>query len=454
MTKHYDYISIGGGSGGIASLNRAANYGKKCAIIEANQLGGTCVNLGCVPKKVMWYGAQVAEAIHKYAPDYGFDVELKGFDFQKLVQSRQQYIENIHRAYDNNLAKNGVEVIKGFAKFVDTNTVEVNGELITADHILIATGGHPIQPDLKGAEYGIDSDGFFALNHLPKRVAIVGAGYIAVEIAGVLNSLGADVHLYVRKHSPLRTFDHTIVETLLIEMEQAGIKLHTNTVISEVNKNDDDSLDLTTHDGGEDCIDTVDCLIWAIGRAPSTDGINLQVTGVETTETGKIKVDKFQNTNVDGIYAVGDIIENSVDLTPVAIAAGRRLSERLFNNKPNEHLNYSLIPTVIFTHPAIGTIGLSEIDAVEHYGKENIKCYTSSFTDMYSAVTQHRQKCTMKLVCLGNDEKVIGLHGIGFGVDEMIQGFAVAIKMGATKADFDNTVAIHPTGSEEIVTMR
>lgn len=451
MTKHYDYIAIGGGSGGIASINRAASYGKKCAIIEANQLGGTCVNLGCVPKKVMWYGAQVAEAIQKYAPDYGFDVELKGFDFQKLVNSRQQYIENIHRAYDNNLAKNGVEVIKGFAKFVDTNTVEVNGELITADHILIATGGHPIFPDIKGAEYGIDSDGFFALNELPKSVAIVGAGYIAVEIAGVMNSLGAEVHQYVRQHSPLRSFDHTIVETLLIEMEQDGIQLHTNTVLTEVIKNDDGSLTLCTADGS---LDTVDCLIWAIGRAPSTDNINLQVTGVATTDNGKIKVDKFQNTNIDGIYAVGDIIENSVDLTPVAIAAGRRLSERLFNNKPDEHLNYELIPTVIFTHPAIGTIGLSEIDAINQFGKDNIKCYTSTFTDMYSAVTQHRQKSTMKLVCLGEDEKVIGLHGIGYGVDEMIQGFAVAIKMGATKADFDNTVAIHPTGSEEFVTMR
>jgi len=402
----------------------------------------------------MWYGAQVAEAIHNFAPDYGFDVDVKGFDFSKLVQSRQQYIENIHRAYDNNLAKNGVEVIKGFAKFVDTNTVEVNGELITADHILIATGGHPIQHNIKGAEYGIDSDGFFALNHLPKRVAIVGAGYIAVEIAGVLNSLGAEVHLYVRKHSPLRAFDHTIVETLLIEMEQSGIQLHTNTVISEVNKNDDDSLNLSTNDGDKESIETVDCLIWAIGRAPSTDNINLQVTGVATNEIGKIKVDKFQNTNIENIYAVGDIIENSVDLTPVAIAAGRRLSERLFNNKANEHLDYTLIPTVIFTHPAIGTIGLSEIDAVAQFGKDNIKCYTSTFTDMYSAVTQHRQKCTMKLVCLGEEEKVIGLHGIGFGVDEMIQGFAVAIKIGATKADFDNTVAIHPTGSEEFVTMR
>ena len=451
MSRHYDYIAIGGGSGGIASINRAAMYGKKCAIIEANHLGGTCVNLGCVPKKVMWYGAQVAEAMHKYAPDYGFDVEVKGFDFNKLVETRQKYIANIHRSYENNLAKNNVEVINGFAKFVDSKTVEVNGEHITADHILIATGGRPIYPDIKGAEYGIDSDGFFALQQLPKRVAVVGAGYIAVEITGVLRSLGSEVDLYVRQHSPLRSFDHSIVNVLLEEMAKEGIELHTHTVIKQIVKNEDGSLTIEWEDGRTN---TVDCLIWAVGREPATDKINLEVTGVETNSIGKIKVDKFQNTNVAGLYAVGDIIENSIDLTPVAIAAGRRLSERLFNNKPNEHLDYSLVPTVIFTHPPIGTIGMSEMQAIEQYGEDAIKCYTSSFTPMYSAVTQHRQKCTMKLVCLGDEEKVIGLHGIGFGVDEMIQGFAVAIKMGATKADFDNTVAIHPTGSEEFVTMR
>lgn len=451
MTKHYDYISIGGGSGGIASLNRAASYGKKCAIIEASHLGGTCVNLGCVPKKVMWYGAQVAEAIHKYVPDYGFDIDVKGFDFKKLVETRQKYISNIHRSYETNLAKNKVEVIQGFAKFVDAKTVEVNGELITADHILIATGGRPVFPDVKGAEYGIDSDGFFELEQLPERVAVVGAGYVAVEIAGVLRSLGSEVDLYVRQHSPLRSFDHSIVNVLIEEMDKEGIELHTHTVIKEVIKNEDGSLTIDLEDGRTN---TVDCLIWAVGREPATDKINLEVTGVETNSIGKIKVDKFQNTNVEGIYAVGDIIENSIDLTPVAVAAGRRLSERLFNNKPNEHLDYNLVPTVIFTHPPIGTIGMSEMQAIAQYGEDSIKCYSSTFTPMYSAVTQHRQKCTMKLVCLGDEEKVIGLHGIGFGVDEMIQGFAVAIKMGATKADFDNTVAIHPTGSEEFVTMR
>ncbi|OOR99916.1 glutathione-disulfide reductase [Haemophilus paracuniculus] len=454
--KHYDYLAIGGGSGGIASINRAASYGKKCAIIEAKHLGGTCVNVGCVPKKVMWHGAQIAEAIKLYAPDYGFDVSLNHFDFNKLIESREAYIGRIHTSYNNVLGKNNVDVINGFAKFVNKNTVEVtlaNGEKeqITADHILIATGGRPTRPAIKGAEYGIDSDGFFALNALPKRVAVVGAGYIAVEIAGVLNSLGSETHLFVRQHAPLRTFDPLIVETLLEVMAQDGIQLHTQAIPQEVVKNADGSLTLKLEDGRSQ---TVDCLIWAIGRQPATDVINLEATGVATNEKGYIKVDKFQNTNVDGIYAVGDIIEGGIELTPVAVAAGRRLSERLFNNKPNEHLDYNLVPTVVFSHPPIGTIGLTEPQAIEQYGADNVKVYKSSFTPMYSAVTQHRQPCRMKLVCVGEQQKIVGLHGIGFGMDEILQGFAVAIKMGATKADFDNTVAIHPTAAEEFVTMR
>ncbi len=451
MSKHYDYIAIGGGSGGIASINRAASYGKKCAIIEAKHLGGTCVNVGCVPKKVMFYGAQIAEAINHYAPDYGFDVTLHKFDFAKLVESRQAYISRIHTSYNNVLAKNNVDVINGFAKFVNANTVEVNGEQITADHILIATGGRPSRPDIKGAEHGIDSDGVFALNALPKRVAVVGAGYIAVELAGVLNSLGAETHLFVRQNTPIRSFDPLIIDTLVEVLTQDGITLHSKAIPQEVIKNADSSLTLKLEDGRETVVDT---LVWAIGREPATDNINLAATGVATNERGFIKVDKYQNTNVKGIYAVGDIIEGGIELTPVAVAAGRRLSERLFNNKPTEHLDYNLVPTVVFSHPPIGTIGLTEPKAVEQYGAENVKVYKSSFTPMYSAVTQHRQPCRMKLVCVGKDEKIVGLHGIGFGVDEMIQGFAVAIKMGATKADFDNTVAIHPTGSEEFVTMR
>ncbi|HDL5700125.1 TPA: glutathione-disulfide reductase [Mannheimia haemolytica] len=456
MAKHYDYIAIGGGSGGIASINRAASYGQKCAIIEAKHLGGTCVNVGCVPKKVMFYGAQVAEAINHYAPDYGFDITVNNFDYAKLVESRQAYIGRIHTSYSNVLAKNNVDVLHGFARFKDAKTLVVSyadgsSEEVTAEHILIATGGRPSVPNVKGAEYGITSDGVFALDALPKSVAIVGAGYIAVELAGVFNSLGVNTHLFVRQHAPMRNQDPLIVDTLLEVLAQDGIELHTQATPQEVVKNADGSLTLKLQDGRET---SVESLVWAIGREPATDKINLEAAGVETNERGFIKVDKFQNTNVPNIYAVGDIIEGGIELTPVAVAAGRRLSERLFNNKLNEHLDYSLVPTVVFSHPPIGTVGLSEPKAIEQYGAENVKVYKSSFTAMYTAVTQHRQPCRMKLVCVGEEEKVVGLHGIGFGVDEMIQGFAVAIKMGATKADFDNTVAIHPTGSEEFVTMR
>ena len=451
MSKHYDYIAIGGGSGGIASINRAAMYGQKCALIEAKELGGTCVNVGCVPKKVMWHAAQIREAIELYGPDYGFDTTLNRFDWDKLVASRSAYIDRIHTSYDNVLGKNKVDVIKGFARFVDAKTVEVNGETLTADHILIATGGRPVHPSIPGAEYGIDSDGFFELPALPKRVAIVGAGYIAVELAGVINGLGAEAHLFVRKHAPLRSFDPLIVETLVEVMESEGPTLHTNATPTSVVKNADGSLTLTLEDGRSQ---TVDCLIWAIGREPSTDNINLAAAGVKTSDSGHIVVDKFQNTSVPGIYAVGDNITGAVELTPVAVAAGRRLSERLFNNKPDEHLDYSNIPTVVFSHPPIGTVGLSEPAAREQYGDDAVKVYKSSFTAMYTAVTAHRQPCRMKLVCVGPEEKIVGIHGIGYGMDEMLQGFAVALKMGATKKDFDNTVAIHPTGSEEFVTMR
>lgn len=450
MTKHYDYLAIGGGSGGIASINRAASYGKKCAIIEAKYLGGTCVNVGCVPKKIMWHAAQIAEAIHLYGPDYGFDTTVNKFDWKKLIASRSAYIDRIHQSYDRVLGNNKVDVITGFARFVDAHTVEVNGEKITADHILIATGGRPSIPSIPGAEHGINSDGFFELDAMPKRVGVVGAGYIAVEIAGVLNGLGAETHLFVRKHAPLRTFDPMIVEALVEVMAAEGPMLHTESVPKSITKNADGSLTLALENGTEQ---VVDCLIWAIGREPATDNINLEAAGIKTNERGYIPVDKFQNTNVAGVYAVGDNT-GAVELTPVAVAAGRRLSERLFNNKPDEHLDFTNIPTVVFSHPPIGTIGLTEIQAREQYGDDQVKIYKSSFTAMYTAVTSHRQPCRMKLVCAGKDEKIVGIHGIGFGMDEILQGFAVAVKMGATKKDFDNTVAIHPTAAEEFVTMR
>ena len=450
MVKEYDYIVIGGGSGGIASANRAAMHGAKVILFEGKEVGGTCVNVGCVPKKVMWYGAQVAETLHRYAGEYGFDVTINKFDFATLKANRQAYIDRIHGSYERGFDSNGVERVYEYARFVAPHTVEVAGERYTAPHILIATGGHALYPNIPGSEYGITSDGFFELDEVPKRTAVIGAGYIAVEVAGVLNALGSDTHLFVRKDRPLRTFDKDIVDVLVDEMAKSGPTLHTHANATEVVKNADDSLTIS-FDNGETI--TVDCLIWAIGRAANTSGFGLEKTGVKLTEKGTIYSDEFENTSVPGIYALGDVT-GKLDLTPVAVKAGRQLSERLFNNKADAKLDYTDVATVVFSHPVIGSVGLTEEKAIAKYGEENIKVYKSSFTPMYTALGDNRQPSTMKLVTLGEDEKIIGLHGIGYGVDEMIQGFSVAIKMGATKADFDNTVAIHPTGSEEFVTMR
>ena len=450
MVKEYDYIVIGGGSGGIASANRAAMHGAKVILFEGKEVGGTCVNVGCVPKKVMWYGAQVAETLHRYAGEYGFDVTINKFDFATLKANRQAYIDRIHGSYERGFDSNGVERVYEYARFVDPHTVEVAGERYTAPHILIATGGHALYPNIPGSEYGITSDGFFELDEVPKRTAVIGAGYIAVEVAGVLNALGSDTHLFVRKDRPLRTFDKDIVDVLVDEMAKSGPTLHTHANVTEVVKNADDSLTIS-FDNGETI--TVDCLIWAIGRAANTSGFRLEKTGVKLTEKGTIYSHEFENTSVPGIYALGDVT-GKLDLTPVAVKAGRQLSERLSNNKADAKLDYTDVATVVFSHPVIGSVGLTEEKAIAKYGAENIKVYKSSFTPMYTALGENRQPSTMKLVTLGDDEKIIGLHGIGYGVDEMIQGFSVAIKMGATKADFDNTVAIHPTGSEEFVTMR
>ncbi|MEQ1130220.1 glutathione-disulfide reductase [Acinetobacter johnsonii] len=450
MPKHYDYIAIGGGSGGIASVNRAALYGKKCALIEMGDIGGTCVNVGCVPKKVMWYSAQIADAIKKYGPDYGFDTELKSFEWKKLINNRQDYIKRIRASYDSVLSKNNIDVIHGFAKFIDKKTIEVNGEKITADHILIATGTQASLPDIEGVEFGIDSNGFFELQNLPKRTAIIGSGYIAVELAGVLNSLGSNVQLFIRKNQPLRNLDSFLGQTLIEHMRSENIQVYTHTQIKKVSKLEDNSIVLYLEDGNKHI---VDCLIWAVGRKPNTQPLDLNLTNIQLNDEGFIQVDSFQNTTETGVYAIGDIT-GKVELTPVAVAAGRRLSERLFNNKPNEHLDYNNVPTVVFSHPPIGTVGLTEEKAIEQFGKDNVKVYSSSFTSMYTAVTEHKQLTKMKLICVGAEEKILGIHGIGYGMDEILQGFTVALKMGATKQDFDNTIAIHPTSSEEFVTMR
>lgn len=447
--KTYDYIVIGGGSGGIASANRAGMHGAKVLLIEGNELGGTCVNVGCVPKKVMWQASTILETIERDASSYGIQADVKHVDFKELVEKREKYIDFLHGAYQRGLDSNNVEAIKGYARFVDSQTVEVNGESYQANHILIATGGKPSKMTIPGGEYAIDSNGFFALAELPKSTIVLGAGYIAAELSGVLNGLGSEVMWAYRKERPLRTFDKMLSDNLIEMYQEAGIHTYANFTASEITKNG--NVYTVTFENGETLM--AECVLFAGGRVPNTDALGIEKTNVELDEKGFIKVDKFQNTTDSHIYAIGDVI-GKIDLTPVAIAAGRRLSERLFNGKENSYLDYDLVPTVVFTHPPIATIGLTEEQALTTYGEGQLKIYRSRFTPMYFALNDYRQKCEMKLICVGEEEKIVGLHAIGVGVDEMLQGFAVAIKMGATKADFDNTVAIHPTGAEEFVTMR
>lgn len=450
VSRSFDYLVIGGGSGGLASARRAAEFGVKAAVIEEARWGGTCVNVGCVPKKVMFNTAMHAEFIHDHK-DYGFDVELKSFNWSKVKATRDAYIKRLNGIYAANLEKSQVEKIIGHASFVDNETVEVNGEQIKAKHILVATGGRPILPTIPGGEHAISSDGFFELEDLPKKVVVVGAGYIAVEMAGIFNALGADTSICIRYDQVLRTFDEMLSSVVTQEMERAGLKVCRRTQITSVTKGSDGKLTLDLNTGGK--VDNVDCLLWATGRIPSTDKIGLEKTGVKTDPKGHILVDEFQNTAVPNIYALGDVCGKAL-LTPVAIAAGRKLAHRLFDGKKAWKLDYKNIPTVVFSHPPIGTIGPTQAEAEEKYGAENLKIYQSGFTPMYYAMTENKVRCTMKLICLLPHEKVIGLHMIGQYCDEMLQGFSVAIKMGATKAEFDETVAIHPTSSEELVTMR
>ncbi len=448
MSKHYDLIAIGAGSGGLSVAERAARYGKRCAVIESGKLGGTCVNVGCVPKKVMWYGAEIAHNL-EMAGSYGFDVTTNGFDWSKLVSQRETYIKGINTWYHSYLSDSEIDEIQGHASFVDAHTVQVGSETYSADHIVIATGGRPLTPDVPGAELGIDSDGFFALNEKPERVAVVGAGYIAVEVAGVLNALGSDVSLYLRKQHFLRQFDAMLREGLMEQMLEDGVSIFPSTQVGSVIK-ENGKLTLICDKGSR--TEGIDQVIWAIGRTPNTDNIALEKTGLKTDEQGYINTDAYQNTDVEGIYAIGDITGRE-QLTPVAIAAGRRLADRLFNNQPKRKLDYENIASVIFSHPPIGTVGLTESEARKQHG-EAVKIYQTRFTSMQFAFTERRVPTAMKLVTVGAKEKLVGCHIIGPGADEMLQGFAVAIRMGATKQDLDDTVAIHPTSAEELVTMR
>lgn len=446
--QHYDLICIGGGSGGLAAARRAAEYGAKVLVIEAKKLGGTCVNVGCVPKKITWHAAQIAD-FTRLAGDYGFAELLPALDYSTLADKRQQFIAKLNGIYQSGLDNAKVDVISGYAKFINNSSVSVGDKHYSAEHIIIAVGGEPMIPAVAGAELGEDSDDFFAWRQLPQSAAIVGAGYIAVELAGVLNALGVQTHLIVRKNRFLKQIDDDIYQVLSTQMQKDGVHIHFESQITTIT-DDDSALSLCLNN---DSTLKVEKLLWAIGRTPLTDAIGLGNTGVKTHANGNVVIDAQQNTSQAGIYAIGDITGQPT-LTPAAIEAGRQLAERLFNGKSTAAADFSFVPTVIFSHPAIATVGLTETQAIEQHGEKNVHVYQSTFNPLLRSMTEHKVPTKMKMVCLGERQTVVGLHLIGDFVDEVIQGFAVAVQMGASKADFDKTLAIHPTSGEELVTMR
>ena len=449
VTYDFDLAVIGGGSGGLACARRAAAYGARAVVVEAGRLGGTCVNVGCVPKKVMWNAAHVADSLRD-ASDYGFQLDVTGFDWATLKKKRDAYIARLNGIYERNLANDKVELVRGFARFTGPHTLEVGGRTLSARHIVIATGGRPMVPPVPGAALGITSDGFFELEALPRRVIMVGSGYVSVELGGVFAALGSKVTMVIRGETVLRSFDAMLGAGVLKAMRDEGVEVATNGFPQSLERTASGELELVLTHGRR--LPPADCVLWAIGRAPAVEGLGLEAAGVQLDATGFIETDKYQATHVDGIYAIGDVTGRA-QLTPVAIAAGRRLSDRVFNGQSDRYLDYDNIPTVIFSHPPVGTVGLSEAEARKRYGDE-VEVFLSGFVPMYHAMTTRKVRAEMKLVTAGAGQRIVGAHVVGWGADEMLQGFAVAVRMGATKQDFDDTVAIHPTSAEEFVTMK
>lgn len=450
MDGKFELVVIGGGSGGLAAAQRAAEYGARAVLVESGRLGGTCVNVGCVPKKIMWNAAELGSALAD-ARDYGFEVGEAGHDWHALKAKRDAYITRLNDIYAANLARRNVELLRGRASFLDARTLSVGGRTLSAPHIVVATGGRPQVPRIPGAELGITSDGFFELAALPPRVVVAGGGYIAVELSGIFAGLGAETTLALRGATALRGFDPMIGEASVAMLREAGVQLITGAVPAALARGGDGALTLQLADGRS--VGPCDCVLWAVGRQAAVADLALERAAVRLDAGGFVATDMYQATSAAGIYAVGDV-GGRAQLTPVAIAAGRRLADRVFGGLTGRHLDYDNIPTVIFGRPPIGTVGLTEPEARSRYGHDALRVFRSSFVPLYHAVTEARPRTEMKLVTVGAEQRIVGLHVVGAGADEMLQGFAVAVRMGATKKDFDDTVAIHPTSAEEFVTMR
>jgi glutathione reductase (NADPH) len=448
MAATRDVIVLGAGSGGLSAAFRAARHGARVVLVDpALALGGTCVNRGCVPKKGLWFAAQLAQA-QRLALEFGFDGQAGALDWAHFRTQRDRYIAGINERYAERLQEKGIEVVYRTARFVAADTVELDdGTRLQAPHIVIATGARPRKLGVPGFELGLVSDDMFALDAMPKRMAIVGGGYIAVEFACLLRALGAEVEVLAVERL-LKKFDAEMVDALSEKMRGQGIRIHTDTDIKSARRT---PQGIVLDDAKAGQRGPFDAVLWAVGRVPNSEKLGLDGIGVATDKSGHVEVDVQQNTSVAGVYAIGDITPAKA-LTPVAVAAGRRLADRLFGDRTHAPVADEIIPSVVFTDPPLGTAGLSEEQARKQYG-DGITVYRSYFTPMQFMLAHRKDRSLMKLVCAGNDERVVGMHLLGPGTDEILQGFSVAMKLGLRKRDLESAVAIHPTIAEELLAL-
>ncbi len=447
MTYDFDLFVIGAGSGGVRAARFAAGYGARVAVAESRYLGGTCVNVGCVPKKLLVYGAHFAEDFEQ-AHGFGWSLDQAQFDWPTLIANKNREIDRLNGIYRNLLVNSGVTLLEGHARLLDEHSVELGGQRYSAKHILIATGGWPQMPQIPGHEYAISSNQAFFLEQLPKRVLVVGGGYIAVEFASIFHGLGAQTSLLYRGELFLRGFDNAVRKHLQEELSKRGLDLQFNSDIERIDKQADGSLQATLKDGR---VLHTDCVFYATGRRPMLDNLGLENTGVELDKRGFIQVDEQYQSTAPSIMAIGDVI-GRVQLTPVALAEGMAVARRLFKPEEYRKVDYQMIPTAVFSLPNIGTVGLSEEQARAQGHK--VKVFESRFRPMKLTLTECQERTLMKLVVDADSDRVLGCHMVGLEAGEIVQGLAVALKAGATKQMFDETIGVHPTAAEEFVTMR
>ncbi|MGB7085905.1 MAG: glutathione-disulfide reductase [Phormidesmis sp.] len=451
MAYDFDLFVIGGGSGGIATARRAASYGAKVAVAESDRLGGTCVNRGCVPKKLMVYASRFPKYLSE-AAGYGWDMEARSFDWNQMITDVNNEVKRLNGIYQRMVDNAEVKVFPVHAKLLDAHTLEVGDEKVTAERILVAVGGKPVKPDIPGLEHAITSDGMFELSEQPKRMVILGGGYIGCEFACVMHGLGTEVTMVIRKAQILSGFDQDLRNELHEAMVKQGIKIFNHAKVVSVEKTDE-GVNVTINDGNDDHTIVTDAVnLAATGREPKLEGLGLENTAVEVSDKGAIAVDQHGQTAEPSIYAIGDCTDR-INLTPVAINEGRALADTIYGGNPRT-MSYEAVPSAVFTTPEAASVGITEEEAIEKYGEDNIHVFRSRFRSMYYTLPNKDEKTLMKLIVHTGSDKVLGAHMVGDAAAEIIQGVAIAVKMGATKADFDATVGVHPSAAEEFVTMR